>query len=74
MHSVREVIASPLLGLSHPQWAEAYPWLWQGCTTRGSGTNAYDFGLFSGGSEVADLFSHRRGDGGRQVGYVGVRP
>ena len=53
MHSVREVIAGPSLGLGHPQWAEAYPWLWQGCTTRRSGADAYDFGLFSGGSDVA---------------------
>ena len=50
MTALNEVLAAPSLGLVHPGWSEAFPWLLQGCTTRGTVDEPYDFGLFSGGS------------------------
>jgi len=34
--------------LSHPEWAERFPWLVQGTTTRGGLERAFDLGLFTG--------------------------
>lgn len=46
---VREIAASRLPALVHPGWAEAFPWLLQGTTTRGPEDVPFDLGLFSGG-------------------------
>ncbi|MDX1647862.1 MAG: polyphenol oxidase family protein [Longimicrobiales bacterium] len=39
--------------LVHPDWSEAFPWLVQGTSARGSGSAPFDLGLFSGGSSEA---------------------
>jgi len=36
--------------LFHPEWAERFPWLVQGTTTRGAPGAAFDLGLFAGAS------------------------
>ena len=46
---VREITASRLPALVHPGWAEEFPWLLQGTTTRGSDDLPFDLGLFSDG-------------------------
>jgi YfiH family protein len=48
---VWEVASPHLPALVHPGWAEAYPWLIQGTTTRGPIDRSFDLGLFSEGSE-----------------------
>ncbi|HSH76883.1 MAG TPA: polyphenol oxidase family protein [Longimicrobiales bacterium] len=41
--------------LVHPLWAESFPWLVQGTTTKGAGSDPRDFGLFSGGAPGGDV-------------------
>lgn len=41
--------------LVHEGWAETFPWLVQGTTGRGDAADAYDLGLFSGGSPLAEV-------------------
>ncbi|HBV05229.1 MAG TPA: hypothetical protein DEF01_00710 [Gemmatimonadetes bacterium] len=44
---VTEFTESEISALVHPEWFEAFPWLLQGTTTRGSaGAPPFDFGLF----------------------------
>jgi YfiH family protein len=47
---IRETFARSLQALDHPGWADDYPWLVQGTTTRGVPGRELDLGLFSGGS------------------------
>ena len=48
--SVREIYSAGVQALIHPGWAEDFPWLVQGTTTRGAPGRELDLGLFSGGS------------------------
>lgn len=50
--SVREIAAPESPVLVHPGWAEDFPWLVQGTTTRGSGAEPFDLGIFSEGRPV----------------------
>jgi purine-nucleoside/S-methyl-5'-thioadenosine phosphorylase / adenosine deaminase len=43
--------------LVHTEWVAAFPWLVQGCTTRGPGRPPFDLGLFSGASDEAHVRS-----------------
>jgi polyphenol oxidase len=52
---IRETAAPRLPALVHPGWAEAFPWLVQGTTTRGSRDAPFDLGLFSGGLSESDV-------------------
>lgn len=52
---VREMGTDTPPALVHEGWAEAFPWLVQGTTTRGRDTTPYDLGLFSGGSPVDEV-------------------
>lgn len=47
---VRELPVERPPALVHPGWRDAFPWLVQGTTVRGSGDAPFDLGLFSGGS------------------------
>lgn len=47
---VREIPVERPPALIHEGWLEAFPWLVQGTTVRGSGQVPFDLGLFSGGS------------------------
>lgn len=47
---IRERHDARIPALVHPGWASSFPWLVQGTTTRGAPGNAFDLGLFSGGS------------------------
>ena len=48
--AVREAPGDAFPTLVHVDWATAFPWLVQGTTTRGEGSDLFDLGLFSGGS------------------------
>ncbi len=51
MTQVLENRTDALPALVHTGWADAFPWLIQGCTTRGSGREGpFDLGLFSDAS------------------------
>ena len=54
---MRETFDARSCALVHPLWAESFPWLVQGTTTRGAPGRELDLGLFSGGS--ADAVVHR---------------
>lgn len=47
---VRETLVGDPAILVHDGWAEAFPWLIQGTTTRGPLSDPFDLGLFSDGS------------------------
>lgn len=55
---VTEVPADGLPALVHPEWRDRFPWLVQGMTTRGSAAQAFDLGLFSGGSAADAVSTH----------------
>jgi len=50
---VRETLDVRLGALVHPHWADDFPWLVQGTTTRRAGADGRDYGWFSGGSPEA---------------------
>jgi YfiH family protein len=58
---VREVLDPVLGALVHPRWADDFPWLLQGTTTRGRAGEERDFGLFaadaSSGGAVLERWS-----------------
>jgi YfiH family protein len=58
--SVRERPQAGLPALVHPEWAEEFPWLVQGTTTRGDPGGEFDLGLFSDGSPEARVREHWR--------------
>ena len=68
---VREMATDEPPALVHPPWAEAFPWLVQGTTTRGSDTRPYDLGLFSGGAPT-DEVERRWEELAAAVGMAGV--
>lgn len=49
---VQEIPARDPPALVHAGWAERFPWLVQGTTTRGVAAAPFDLGLFSGGDGV----------------------
>lgn len=53
--SLPESTAEGLPALVHEGWADAFPWLVQGTTTRGSEGEPFDLGLFSGGAPEPDV-------------------
>lgn len=57
-HVVSEVPSAVPPALVHPAWREAFPWLVQGTTTRGSAENPFDLGLFSDASSPAAVLGH----------------
>lgn len=81
--TVTETPDDGLPAVHHPGWAEAFPWLVQGTTVRGSGEEPFDLALFGAGSppmSVASAFSRlRRATGmslvvhARQVHEAAVR-
>lgn len=52
---VREAPVDDPPGLFHPLWATRHPWLVQGTTTRGSGPEPFDLGLFSDASPARSV-------------------
>jgi YfiH family protein len=50
---VRETFSAGTQGLVHPGWAQAFPWLVQGTSTRGAPGREQDLGLWSGGAPEA---------------------
>ena len=55
VRAVRETRADGSRSLVHPEWRDRFPWLLQGPTTRGTGDQPFDLGLFSGGSPEAGV-------------------
>ncbi len=66
---VRETKGATVPALVHDGWAEEFPWLVQGTTTRGEPAREFDLGLFSGGSPVDVV--HERWD--RLLAATGMR-
>ena len=59
MKHLREVFIDAPPALVHAAWPAAFPWLIQGCTTRGVGLERpYDLGLFSDASPVRHVLRH----------------
>lgn len=52
---VQEIATRHPPALVHAGWAEAFPWLVQGTTTRGDSAKPFDLGLFSGGSPEREV-------------------
>ena len=52
---IRETVETRPPALVHAGWREAFPWLVQGTTTRGAGSEPFDLGLFSDGSPEAEV-------------------
>jgi hypothetical protein len=55
---VRERHDARLPALVHPEWADAFPWLVQGTTTRGPDGDEFDLGFFSHGSPPERVHAH----------------
>ena len=56
---VREVSIEAPPALVHDAWRAAFPWLIQGCTTRGDGLERpFDLGLFSDASPARHVLEH----------------
>jgi polyphenol oxidase len=64
---VREEPVAEPPALVHPAWAESLPWLVQGTTVRGSGSEPFDLGIFSDASPARAVLERwerlRRGSG-----------
>lgn len=60
--------------MTHPAWREAFPWLVQGTTGRGTDERPFDLGLFSRGSTPVAVLEHwetlRRATGSRHVEHA----
>jgi polyphenol oxidase len=65
---VREMLAPGTQALVHPGWADTFPWLVHGTTTRGAPGSELDLGLFSGGSTEAAV----RQNWGRLLALTGM--
>jgi len=55
---VREVPLEQPPALVHPGWADAFPWLIQGTTVRGTAEVPFDLGMFSSGSPESVVLGH----------------
>jgi len=71
---VAEVPSAEPPALVHPAWRAAHPWLVQGTTRRGDGSEPFDLGIFSDASPVEVVLGAwerlRRGSGCARVVYA----
>lgn len=58
---VREIPAPGLPMVVHPGWGEEFPWLVQGCTTRGTPDDPFDLALYGRASEPRAVLARWEG-------------